>query len=153
MGEDVIAVGQLQIRYLVDGTQSGGLGVFELTVPPGAKVPPPHSHRDNEEFVYVTEGVLRYAVDGTARELRPGEWMSTPRGAVHAFQNDGTQPARALVVLTPDIGAQYFRDVAVVANAGGPPDRARLVEVMLRYGLTPVAPAAAAAAVQAPTLA
>ena len=153
MGEDVIAVGQLQIRYLVDGTQSGGLGVFELTVPPGAKVPPPHSHRDNEEFVYVTEGVLRYAVDGDARVLRPGEWMSTPRGAVHAFQNDSTELARALVVLTPDIGAQYFRDVAVVANAGGPPDRAKLVEVMLRYGLTPAAPAPVAALAQAPTLA
>jgi hypothetical protein len=105
MSSDPIRAGQLEIRYLVDGSASGGLGVFELTVPPGSNVPPAHSHRDNE----------------------------------------GTQTARALVVLTPDIGAQYFRDVAAVVNAGGPPDRAKLMEVMSRYGLKPAAPAQPAA--------
>jgi len=43
---DVIEVGALTIRYLVDGAAKGGMGVFELTVPPGAMVPPPHSHTD-----------------------------------------------------------------------------------------------------------
>ncbi|MBX3589494.1 MAG: cupin domain-containing protein [Burkholderiaceae bacterium] len=145
MSSDLIKVGQLEIRYLVDGSKSGGLGVFELVVPPGANVPPPHSHRHNEEFFYVVEGSLGYSVDGESRELAPGEWMSTPRGSVHAFRNTGTQTARALVVLTPDIGAQYFRDVAEVVNAGGPPDRAKLLDVMSRYGLAAAAPPPAAA--------
>ncbi|MBB3177856.1 cupin domain-containing protein [Variovorax sp. Sphag1AA] len=145
MSDEVINAGQLEIRYLVDGSASGGLGVFELTVPPGANVPPPHSHRDNEEFFYVVEGSITYSVDADTRELKPGEWMSTPRGSVHGFRNGGSQPARALVVLTPDIGAQYFRDVATVINAGGPPDKARLVEVMSRYGLTLAAPSRAGA--------
>jgi len=39
-----IHVGQLRIQYLIDGTATGGMGVFELTVPPNAQVPPPHSH-------------------------------------------------------------------------------------------------------------
>lgn len=143
--DDVIKAGQLEIRYLVDGSAAGSLGVFELTVPPGANVPPPHSHRDNEEFFYVVEGAISYSVDAETRELKAGEWMSTPRGSVHAFRNNGTQPARALVVLTPDIGAQYFRDVAAVVNAGGPPDRVKLVEVMSRYGLVPAVPMQAAA--------
>ena len=51
------------IRYLIDGSASGGMGVFELSVPPSSNVPPPHSHTANEECVYVLEGVLRYAVD------------------------------------------------------------------------------------------
>ncbi len=140
MGSEVIKVGQLEIRYLVDGARSNGLGVFELTVPPGANVPPPHSHTHNEEFVYGLEGVLRYAVDGLSRDLGPGDWMSTPRGCVHGFRNDGARLARALIVLTPDIGQQYFLDVGAVVNAGGPPDRARLLEVMARYGLVPGAP-------------
>jgi quercetin dioxygenase-like cupin family protein len=114
--------------------------VFELTVPPGANVPPPHSHALNEEFFYVLEGSLRYTVDDLSRDLEPGEWMSTPRGSVHGFRNDGDRPARALVMLTPDIGMQYFRDVGTVVNAGGPPDRARLLEVMAHYGLVPAAP-------------
>ena len=36
--------------------------------------------------------------------------------------------------------AQYFRDVAAVVNAGGPPDKATLVAVMTRYGLVPLTP-------------
>lgn len=145
MSSDVIEVGQLEIRYLVDGSKTGGLGVFELVVPPGANVPPPHSHSHNEEFFYVVEGSIGYSVDNESRELAPGQWMSTPRGSVHAFRNTGTQTARALVVLTPDIGAQYFRDVAEVVNAGGPPDRVKLLEVMSRYGLVAAAPPPATA--------
>lgn len=133
-------VGQMSIRYLIDGSATGGLGVFELSVPPNSNVPPPHSHSDNEECVYVLEGVLRYAVDDIARDLRPGDWMSTPRGSVHQFSNPHNVPARALIVMAPDIGAQYFRDVAAVVNVAGPPDRAKLLGVMSRYRLVPAPP-------------
>ena len=138
--QESIMVGQMRIRYLIDGSATGGLGVFELSVPPSSNVPPPHSHTDNEECVYVLEGLLRYAVDDDTRDLRPGDWMFTPRGAVHQFSNPHDALARALIVLTPDIGAQYFRDVASVVNVGGPPDRAKLLAVMSRYGLVPAPP-------------
>jgi quercetin dioxygenase-like cupin family protein len=140
MSQQTINVGQLEIRYLVDGAQTGGLGLFEMKIPAGARVPPPHSHTDNEECVYVLEGVLRYTVDDETRDLKPGEWMSTPRGSVHQFSNPGAETSRALVIMTPDIGAQFFVDVAALAGAGGPPDRTKLMEVMTRYGLVPAAP-------------
>ena len=145
--QPVLKIGQLEIRYLIDGTVTGaGMGVMELTVPAGARVPPAHSHRDNEEIVYVLDGVLRYTVDEETRDLKPGERMYTPRGSVHAFSNPHAGPARALIMLTPDLGAQYFREVAAAAGAPGGPDRAKLVEVMTRYGLVlaPLKPAAAA---------
>ena len=138
--QKTIRVGQMTIRYLIDGTATGGMGIFELSVPPKSNVPPPHSHTRNEECVYVLEGVLRYAVDSVERDLRPGDWMFTPRGSVHQFSNPHDQLARALIVLTPDIGAQYFEDVAAVVNLGGPPDRAKLLAVMSRYGLVPAPP-------------
>ncbi|MGC1818486.1 MAG: cupin domain-containing protein [Casimicrobiaceae bacterium] len=140
MSREVVTVGRIEIRYLVDGAQAGGLGVFEMKVPAGAHVPPPHSHSNNEECVYVLEGVLRYSVDGETRDLTPGEWMSTPRGSVHQFSNPGSETVRTLVMLTPDIGEQYFRDVGALVGAGGPPDRAKLLEVMTRYGLVPAVP-------------
>lgn len=135
-----IMVGQMRIDYLVDGSAAEGIGVFELSVPPNSNVPPPHSHSRNEECVYVLEGVLRYAVDNIVRDLRPGDWMRTPRGSVHQFSNPHAELARALIIMAPDIGAQYFRDVGAVVNVGGPPDRGKLLAVMSRYGLVPAPP-------------
>ena len=140
MSPTEIKVGQLGINYIVDGSKTGSIGMFELTVPPGSNVPPPHSHSNNEECVYVLSGTLRYTVGSETRDLTPGQSMSTPEGVVHGFSNPFTDTATALIVLSPDIGAQYFKDVAAVVNAGGPPDRAALLSVMARYGLVPAAP-------------
>ena len=65
--------------------------------------------------------MLRYRVGEEVRDLRPGEAMFTPRGTVHGFSNPHAATARALVTNSPDIGSQYFRDVAAVIDAGGPP--------------------------------
>jgi quercetin dioxygenase-like cupin family protein len=140
MSESSIQVGQMRIRYLIDGSQHGRMGIFELTVPPGSNVPPPHSHTNNEEIVYVLEGTLRYTVGTESRDLAPGQTMQTPKGSVHGFSNPFDAPARALITLAPDIGATYFEEVAAVVNAGGPPDKAALVAVMGRYGLVPAPP-------------
>jgi len=135
-----INIGQLGIRYLVDGSQSESMGMFELIVPPGSNVPPPHSHSNNEEIVYVLEGKLRYTVGAETRDLAPGQSMRTPKGTVHGFSNPFDHPARALIVLSPDIGAQYFKDIAAVVGAGGPPDKIALAAVMSQYGLVPPVP-------------
>ena len=140
MNASEIHIGQLTIRYLIDGSSTGSSGIFELTIPPGSNVPPPHSHTNNEEIIYVLEGMLRYTVGAETRDLRPGETMYTPKGTVHAFSNPFEVQARALVVNSPDIGAQFFMEVAAVLGAGGPPDNAALAQVMVRYGLVPSAP-------------
>jgi quercetin dioxygenase-like cupin family protein len=134
-----IKVSQISIRYLQDGARNGTMGMFELSVPPGSNVPPPHSHSLNEECVYVLEGILRYSVGDITRDLGPGDSMFTPKGTVHAFSNPFSALARALITLSPDIGAQYFLDVASVINTGAPPDKAAMVSVMARYGLVPAA--------------
>jgi uncharacterized cupin superfamily protein len=139
MSSSVIKVGQLSINYIADGSSTSSLGIFELTVPPGSNVPPPHSHSNNEECVYVLEGTLRYTVGSETRDLVVGQSMSTPKGVAHAFSNPFKETARALIVNSPDIGAQYFKDVAAVVNAAGPPDKAALIAVMSRYGLVPAA--------------
>lgn len=139
---EVIRLGQLEIRYLQHAGSGCDMGMFEMVVPPGSNVPPPHSHAGNEEIVYVLEGTLRYTVSGETRDLRAGDSMATPRGAVHAFSNPHATTTRALVVNTPDIGAAYFCEVAELLVAGGQPDRARLIATMQRFGLTPAAPAA-----------
>ena len=72
--ETVIEIGQLKIRYLVDGVASGAAsGMFELTVPPGARVPPPHSHGGNEEIIYCLEGALRCSIGDEVRDIKAGQ--------------------------------------------------------------------------------
>src|SRR3954464_4750279 len=66
-----VRIGQLGIQYILDGSTTNSLGIFELTVPSGSNVPPPHSHARNEECVYVLEGKLRYTVGATSRDLGP----------------------------------------------------------------------------------
>jgi len=139
---EVIRVGQIEIRYLEQVGHGRQMGCFEMRVPPGSNVPPPHSHTGSEELIYALEGTLRYTVGGETRDLQAGDTMTTPPGVVHGFSNPHAVEARALVINTPDIGADYFREVAAIVNAGGPPDKAKLAETMLRFGLVPAAPKA-----------
>ena len=136
-----IRVGEVAIRFLVEGGQSAGsVAVFEFDVPAGARVPVAHSHNGYEETIYGLEGVLTWTVEGMLTDVGPGEALLIPRGAVHHFDNTGDVDAKALAVVTPGtLGPDYFREVASIldAAAGSPPDFAALGEVMRRHGLTP----------------
>jgi len=142
--DETIRLGPLEVRFLVTGEDSGGsVAAFELIVPAAQRLAAPaHSHDHYEETAYGIDGVLIWTVDGTRIEVGPGQALCIPRGAVHRFDNDGGRDVKALCVITPAaIGPRYFRETAEVINAaaGGPPDRARLAEIMRRYGLTPAA--------------
>jgi quercetin dioxygenase-like cupin family protein len=136
-----IRVGQVAIRFLVEGEASGGsVAVFESDVPAGARVPVAHSHDGYEETIYGLEGVLTWTVDGTPIDVGPGQALVIRRGVVHHFDNTHETDAKALAIVTPGIlGPDFFREVATVldAAAGGPPDLAAIAEVMRRHGLTP----------------
>jgi quercetin dioxygenase-like cupin family protein len=136
-----IRVGELAIRFLLEGTQSAGsVAVFEFDVPAGSKVAAAHSHDGYEETIYGLEGALVWTVEDEPIEVGPGEVLCIARGAVHQFDNTGDVDAKALAIVTPGIlGPDYFREVAGVleAAAGGPPDRTAIAAVMRRHGLTP----------------
>jgi quercetin dioxygenase-like cupin family protein len=136
-----IRAGQLTIRFLIEGRESGGsVALFEFDVPAGAKVPVAHSHDGYEETVYGLEGVLTFTVDGLPIEVGPGEALCIARGAVHRFDNHHPADAKMLAVVTPGIlGPDYFREIAAIVNAAaaGPPNLTAVAEVMRRHGLTP----------------
>ena len=138
---DEIKVGELAIRFLVEGEESAGsVAVFEFDVPAGAKVAAAHSHDGYEETIYGVEGVLTWTVEGTPTDVAPGEALFIPRGAVHQFDNTQDVDAKALAIVTPGVlGPGYFREVAAIVDAasGGPPDLAAIADVMRRHGLTP----------------
>jgi quercetin dioxygenase-like cupin family protein len=143
--DETFRLGPLVVRFLVAWDDShGSAAVFECTVPKGEKLrAPAHSHDAYEETVYGLEGVLTWTVDGRPIAVAPGQALCIPRGAVHRFDNLGQEDATVLVVASPGlIGPAYFREVAAAMAAGGPPDPARMGEIMRRHGLTPVLPGA-----------
>jgi len=136
-----ITVGELAVRFLVEGADSNGTAsVFECYVPPDARMPAPHSHDASEETIYGVKGVTTWTVDGQEVQVAAGEAFCVPRGAVHGFENRGSEEATFLAIATPGVfGPEYFLEVAEVlaASASGPPDVSALLEVMRRHGLTP----------------
>jgi quercetin dioxygenase-like cupin family protein len=98
--DETIRLGPLVVRFLLTGAQSNGsVAIFELTVPAGQKLPvPAHSHDHYEESIYGLEGVMTWTVDGTPIEVGPGQALCIRRGAVHRFDNNGSQDAKSLCV-------------------------------------------------------
>ena len=98
-----------------------------------------HHHESWDETVYGLAGVTTWRVDGSDVAVGPGETLFIRRGVVHAFRNDGPEPAICLCILTPGVlGPGYFRELAALAAAGAP-DPAKVKEIMLLHGLVPAA--------------
>jgi len=143
--DETIRLGPLAVRFLITGENStGSVAAFELVVPAAERLAAPaHSHDHYEETIYGVDGVLTWTVDGRRIDVGPGQALCIPRGAIHRFDNNGSRDVKALCVISPAaIGPQYFRESAEVINqaAGGPPDRAKMAEILRRHGLTPAPP-------------
>jgi quercetin dioxygenase-like cupin family protein len=145
MKDEIIRVGQVGIRFLLEAADTNGsVAMFEFTVPAGANVPVPHYHKAYDETIYGVEGVVTFTVEGKPVDIGPGETCFIPRGAVHGFNNLKPSDAKALAVITPALlGPDFFKEAAAIVNAGGPPDVEKLKAVLLKHGLVPAMPSAA----------
>ena len=141
MKNEVIRLGQIEIKFLLEAADTtGALAMFEFTVPVGAKVPVPHSHKAYDETIYGVEGVVTFTVEGKSVDIGPGQTCFIPRGAVHGFNNLKPTTVKALAVITPALlGPDFFKEAAAIVNAGGPPDVEKLKAVLLKHGLVPAA--------------
>jgi quercetin dioxygenase-like cupin family protein len=142
MKHEIIRVGQIGIRFLLDAADTNGsVAMFEFTVPAGAMVPVPHFHKAYDETIYGVEGVVTFTVDGKVVNVGPGETCFIPRGAVHGFNNLKQTDVKALAVITPALlDPEFFSEAAAIVNAGGPPDVEKLKAVLLKHGLVPATP-------------
>jgi quercetin dioxygenase-like cupin family protein len=139
MKDEIICVGQIGIRFLLEAADTNGaVAMFEFTVPVGAKVPVPHYHKAYDETIYGVDGVVTFTVEGKAVDIGPGQTCFIPRGAVHGFNNLKPTASKSLAVITPALlGPDFFKEAAAIVNAGGPPDVEKLKAVLLKHGLVP----------------
>ena len=138
---EIINLGALQLKFLQSKDDTAGsLDMFEMTLQPNARMPIPHYHDRWDETIYGLTGISTWQIGGKEFDLAPGETVFIKRGVVHGFSNRTTEAASCLCTLSPGVlGPQYFRDIGELL-AGGAPDPAKMKEIMLRYGLIPVAP-------------
>jgi quercetin dioxygenase-like cupin family protein len=137
---ETIRLGPLAVRFLLTGDDSAGsIATFEVDVPGGQRLmAPAHSHAHFEETIYGIDGVLTWTINGKQIDVGRGQALCIPRGAIHRFDNNRTEDAKVLCMITPAaIGPLFFRESAEVINAaaGGPPNQAKMAEIMQRHGL------------------
>jgi mannose-6-phosphate isomerase-like protein (cupin superfamily) len=134
--------------FKITGAETGGaLCVAELTSFPH-NGPPPHIHHREDESFYVIDGKFSFLLGSRTVEASPGSFFRVAKGTLHTYQNIGTRPGKALVILTPAGFENFWVEIAdpVVNLAGpsGPPSPetiARLMDLAPKYGLEVKGPA------------
>jgi quercetin dioxygenase-like cupin family protein len=144
MKKETIHCGPIAIDFLMEAADTNGsASMFEFNVPKGSRVPVPHYHEHFDETIYGLAGIMTFTINGKVIDIASGETCFIPRGAVHGFDNLGLEDARALAVITPALlGPNYFKEMAEVLNAGGPPDVNKLKQIMAKHGMIPAMPKA-----------
>src|SRR5262245_5829962 len=86
-----------EVTFLMTGSETGGAyTAFVCVTPPGGG-PPPHRHDREDEWFFILEGVVSFFVEGRWHDAQAGDFVFAPRGSVHTFKNNTTQPARMQV--------------------------------------------------------
>src|SRR5262245_29063987 len=89
------------VTLKLTGQETGGaFALVELVAMPGAE-PPPHIHHTTDESYYLLEGELAVLDGERVYTAKAGDVVYLPKETLHAWRNATTQPARALLLITP----------------------------------------------------
>ena len=128
--------GPLGAVLMLSGDRTGGqLSLVEHPLAPRALGSPVHTHRDEDEYSVVLEGVVGAQIAEQVIQAGPGTVLVKPRGVPHAFWNPTDQPARLLEVISPAGFEHYFSGLADILSGPQSPDTGLLAALASRYGL------------------
>lgn len=113
----------------------GRLSLLEHPLAPRALGSPIHTHRDEDEYSVVMEGVVGAQIGEQVIKAGPGAVLVKPCSVPHAFWNPSDQPARLLEIISPAGFEQYFAGLADILSSPGSPDPGQLAALAGRYGL------------------
>jgi quercetin dioxygenase-like cupin family protein len=129
-----------KVSFLATGAETqGSCFIIEGLIAPGGG-PPPHIHHSEDESFYMLEGSATFQAGGQTIHAKPGDFIHVPRGMVHSIKNEGTVPARAVVIISPagPTGMQQFFEESfhptTDRNATPPPITEDLVNRMTAAG-------------------
>lgn len=135
-GTQFAAVGVTMTLKTVGAQSDGQWLVLEYVAPPHFAGPPPHWHKVTTEHFYVLSGTLTVHVGTKRMALQAGGYAFVPPHTVHAFANEGDEPAKFLLTASPAGLEEYFAELgAMIANEPQwpPRDMGKVVALMARY--------------------
>jgi quercetin dioxygenase-like cupin family protein len=140
-GGDSVWLVRDRVTVKLTSEDTGGVYsmVEEISPPQGG--PPPHTHRDEDEVLYVLEGEVEFLLsEDTIPAAGAGSCVCAPRGTLHTFKNVGTSLSRVLAVISPGGFEKFFLEAGKPATEGssppeGEPDVRRIVEIGQKYGM------------------
>ena len=98
--ETVDAAEGMQKGVLLDDTDGAPhFAMRRFVLEPGASVPEHTNEVEHEQ--YVLEGEYTVGIDGETYEVRAGDSLLIPAGAIHWYENDGDE-AGAFVCVVPN---------------------------------------------------
>ena len=83
------------------GDEAGlkNIGIHLISIAPGDKSTEYHSHRYEDEAIYVLSGHGTEAIGDETHKIGPGDFIGLPAGgAAHETINDGNEPLVCLVI-------------------------------------------------------
>jgi uncharacterized cupin superfamily protein len=101
-------------KSLGDEVGLTNIGIHLISIAPGDKSTEFHSHRYEEEAIYVLSGHGTEVVGDAVQKIGPGDFIGFPAsGAAHETVNDGNEPLVCLV-----IGQRLVQDVVDYPRKG-----------------------------------
>jgi hypothetical protein len=97
--------------------------------------PPPHYHRNEDEWFFLLEGRAEFFTDGAWVEVPEGAAVFAPKGVVHAYRNPGDRPQRILIHTAPAGIENFFGQCAEEFAKLGGPDMTRIIQIGSEHGI------------------
>ena len=91
----------LKWLYTPEMKQAEGFTFNVVTLDPGNTVKPAHSHKNNEELIYIVSGAGEVYIDGEVYEVSAGSAVLFSKGSVHMLRNSGSEDMKVACFFTP----------------------------------------------------
>ena len=100
-----------KLRWVVTGENTGSqyCTMAVISVAPGHKVRPAHSHPDGEEVIYILSGHGRVMVNGEIAPVKTGNAVLFPRGEIHMLQNLSDIEMKVACFFAPPAGLENYK--------------------------------------------
>jgi mannose-6-phosphate isomerase-like protein (cupin superfamily) len=106
------------------------IGAWDFTLEGGGGAPPPHIHNSIHEVIVVLEGDAEIVIGDRTERVGPGALAYAPPGTVHGVSPSGSGKLRAMIITNPASKHEEVIDAFVKLAAAGPPDPARMAELI-----------------------